>query len=550
MLNIKYESKNLLPLLDNAAQHYLDQNWIELTGLSMEILVEQAGIAVADTVLKTLVENNVPIDTDTHILVVGGKGNNGSDAWVCARHLIARGLKVTCLDACLSADNRKNDVQIEALRKLGAVFVDLEDVGEMTIPELIVDGIMGTGFRSARGLSKEYELLFHQVRKWQLMKSYVVSIDIPSGVDANDGSIVNPCVHADKTVSFVAPKLGIIAAPGCTCAGGIEVVPLCMSPDWLKTILDQYQSQINKKLPVAINSDLIKQFRPYRPEDGHKGIFGRALLVGGSAGMVGAIALAGQAAARAGAGLITLAVSHAAFLPVLSAFPEGLTHDIDECENAFSCLKVLVDNKQVIAIGPGLGDPEWLPKFLELLIENAVQLVIDADALNKIAEDADRFLPLFLARHNRRLNAPVMTPHPGEFRRLAPELTHLLEQDRQQAALALARKYSSIVVLKGAATVVAHPDGRIYINTTGNDGMAKGGSGDCLTGIITGLLAQGMSPDKAAVSGVYLHGLAGDLAAEKIGQSNYLPQDLLVQMGRAWVNAGWLGKRSGDRMNR
>lgn len=529
MLQIDFIHNRHLPLLSREAQKRLDQAWSDYTGLGLDILMEQAGIAVAAATRDHADKHKLKYSSCT-VFIFGGSGNNGADAWVSARHLLTDGFNVICCD--LSSGTSP---QLEAVRRMQVSFVNTDELKNQTPPDIIIDGILGTGFKLDRGVASELSSVFNLIQDWQQRRSFVISIDIPSGIETDSGAMAEDHICADYTVTFVSPKIGLAAAPGCVCSGLITTVPLSMPADWVNKTLE------NMPLPRLIDLEMVRALRPLRPADGHKGTFGRALLIGGNEGMAGSIALAGQAAARAGAGLITLAVGRSAFLPVLSAFPEGLTHDIGECEDPLTSLKTFAANKQAVAAGPGLGRPEWLPDYIEYLLREISCLVLDADALNEISSDLDKYQMLLKSRSAAGLAPVVLTPHPGEFRRLAPDLTSLLEHDRQRAALAVAERFGAIVVLKGAATVIALPDGRIYINSSGNDGMAKGGSGDCLTGIITGLLAQGIEPESAAISAVYLHGLAGDLAAEKLGRTAILPQDLLLNIGKAWLKAGWLG---------
>jgi len=529
MLQIDSKHNWHLPLLSNQAQARLDKAWTDYTGLGIDILMEQAGMAIAAAARDYADKHKLKYKGST-VIVFGGSGNNGADAWVSARHLLTDGFNIICCDL-----SSRNCPQLEAVKRMQASFVSADELKNYPPPDIIIDGILGTGFKLDRGIDSKLSAVFNQIKDWQQSRSFVISIDIPSGVETDSGAMAEDHICSDQTVTFVSPKIGLAAAPGCVCSGLITTVPLSMPADW---VIDNLQ---DLQLPRLIDLELVRSLRPIRPADGHKGTFGRALLVGGNEGMAGSIALAGQAAARAGAGLITLAVGRSAFLPVLSAFPEGLTHDIGECEDPLASLKFFAGNKQAVAAGPGLGRPYWLAEYVEFLLKEIGCLVLDADALNEISSNLEKYQELLLNRKKVGLSPAVLTPHPGEFRRLAPDLTDILEHDRQAAARSMAERFDSIVVLKGAATVIALPDGQIFINSSGNDGMAKGGSGDCLTGMITGLLAQGIEPAHATISAVYLHGLAGDLAAEKLGRTAILPQDLLLNIGKAWLKAGWLG---------
>ena len=536
MLDIEFPQKKTLITIDSGAQRLLDQSWTEITGLSLLTLMEQAAMSVTAACLRVIagLTRKCPGDLPD-ILVLGGKGNNGGDAWACARQLHAHGYNVSCCEA-LSSDGGDGDAgkQLKALRKLGITWRDADKLCDDTRPDLVVDGMLGSGFRAARGVPDSVGKICRILDGWRREGTTVVSIDLPSGVDADNGAISTDAVTADYTVTFAACKTGLAAAPGSSHAGHIIIEPLSMTADWIiKTLSGQ-------QLPWLLTSDTIRNWRPERPSDGHKGTFGRVLLIGGGKGMAGAARLAGQAAARSGAGLVYMCVDSDSYAAVLPEFPEGLIKPVDFDNDEFDQLKTLSADKQVIAVGPGLGSPGWLTNYLAWLLKEKPRLILDADALNEISRNPDLHAGYLKSRSQNKLECPVLTPHPGEFARLAPDLAPLLKTDRQTAALRLATRLNCIIVLKGASTVVAMPDGQSFINTSGNDGMAKGGSGDCLTGIIAGIAAQGLTMEKAACAGVFLHGLAGDLAAKRVGRTAMLSTDLLSDLGSAWQMAGWL----------
>ena len=279
-------------------------------------------------------------------------------------------------------------------------------------------------------------------------------------------------------------------------------------------------------LPRLITVELLRSWSLQRPPDGHKGSFGRAALVGGSAGMAGAMALAGEAVGRMGTGLTYLYVAADIRADLLQVLPDALISPLPQSFQGQDA--AMLAGKQAYGIGPGAGRGLWLDAALTYLIEQAPALVIDADALNALSRQRIQWQQILLTRTGKPgLQPAILTPHPGEFIRLAPDLADILQHDRQTAAIQLAARTGCVVILKGAATVVAEPQGRSWINPTGHEGMGKGGSGDILTGMLTGLLAQGMPAIPAAISAVYLHGLAADLAAEDWGQRALLPHDLL-----------------------
>jgi NAD(P)H-hydrate epimerase len=536
MLDMETTSENNMITIDSKAQKMLDQNWTKLTGLPLLVLMEQAAAAVSSVCLRIIAsKSGQRPDIKPAVLVLGGKGNNGGDAWACARQLKAHGINVSCCSAMPADDAYSNAAkQLEALQKLEIPLLQSDSLQSLKRPDVIVDGLLGSGFRAARGMPDYLVNICRIMNDWRRQGSVIVSIDIPSGVDADNGSISTCAIDADCTVTFSACKTGLAAAPGSLRAGRIIIEPLSMPSDWIMNTL------AGQKLPRLLTAGMIRDWRPKRPADGHKGTFGKALLICGGSGMAGAAGLAGQAAARSGAGLVYMAVAKDSYEAVLSGFPEGLTRFVDFDSEDCRELKELSADKNVVAIGPGLGLPGWIEPYLTWLLHQMPRLILDADALNEISRKPEIYTDLLTGRIQNQFEWPVLTPHPGEFVRLAPDLASLLAVDRQNAALQLSERFNCIVVLKGASTVVAMPDGRCFINTSGNDGMAKGGSGDCLTGLIAGLAAQGLTMGKAACAGVYLHGLAGDLAAGKLGKTAMLSTDLLAELGNAWRRAGWL----------
>lgn len=535
MLEICYDIQMPQLTLNSSAQRILDQSWVKWTGLPIDTLMEQAAMAVTDACLEIVRQAKRTCLADRpRVLVLGGRGNNGGDAWACARQLHAAGFDVIC---CEALPGREPDVtaarQFDALRALELPWLERGALEQMPAPDLVVDGMLGTGYRAERGLPEGLTELCSCLIGWQMQGTKVVSIDLPSGVDADSGAVSVAAVRADCTVTFAACKTGLAAAPGCLYAGRVIVKAISMPTQWIRQTLDGI------KLPELITGSIIAPWRPLRPADAYKSMFGHVLLVGGRPGTAGAISLAAVSAARTGAGLIHLAVSEQVYAAVLTALPSALIHAMPEDQSALDTLQTMSQERQAIAVGPGLGFPEWLPDYLVWLLQQKTPLVLDADALNQISRDPDPYIRLLRERAQSGIDLPVMTPHPGEFRRLAPDLAGLLTVNRQTAAIQLAERYTSIVVLKGAGTVVAQPDGSCAINTSGNAGMAKGGSGDCLTGIIAGLMALGLTPLQSAQAGVYLHGLAGDLAAASRGESAMLPMDMIEQIGQAWWDVGW-----------
>lgn len=522
--------------LQRAHQQRLDQAWTDQTGLPLLLLMEQAATAVSRYCL-----NLIPTERrqETTVLVLAGKGQNGGDAYACARLLAAEGFPVTCAEL-FPGDPLPPEAALNrtAWLKLGYSFESPEPAAQALDkrPDLVIDGIFGTGFNANWALPDRVIAWSAQVQAWRHLGTRLIAIDLPSGVDANTGKIATGTLIADTTVTMIRPKTGICATPGRFCAGEVIVDRLGVSDAFVAAVL------AGQQVPVLIDAAMIRALRIERHPDSHKGTFGRVLLLGGSPGLPGAVALAAEAASRSGAGLVYLGISESIAPQTLAAVSEALLTALPESDPAklASMIENLINGKQVAAIGPGAGQSTWLDQALTQALVQSPAVVIDADGLNAIARNLEAYLPLLKQRRASGFDWPVLTPHPGEFSRLAPDIDR---SDRQIAAVTLAARLEAVVLLKGASTVIAHPDGTVWINPTGNPGLAKGGSGDVLCGLIAGLLAQGLGAFHAAAAGAYLHGLAADLAADLAsggtGTRALLPSDVLKALGRAFAAAGW-----------
>lgn len=522
--------------LKRAHQQQLDQAWTARTGLPLLLLMEQAATAVCRYCLSLISPVHRP---DTSILILAGKGQNGGDAFACARLLAAERFLVTCVEL-FPGETLPLEAQLNrtAWLNLGYALGSPEPAGltpEMR-PDLVIDGIFGTGLRADRPLPAVVTAWSAQVQAWRRAGTRLIAIDLPSGVDADTGKIAAGTLMADATVTMVRPKTGICATPGRFCAGEMIVDPIGVGDALIHDIF------AGQQLPVLIDAGMIRQLRVDRDPNSHKGTFGRVLVLGGSPGLPGAVALAAEAASRAGTGLVYLGVGESVAPQTLAAVSEALLTALPENNPAqlSQMLEQLINGKQVVAIGPGAGRSPWLDQALNQALAQSPSLVIDADGLNAVARDLDHYLPLLHQRRAEGRTWPVLTPHPGEFSRLAPDLDW---SDRQTAASTLASRLDAVVLLKGASTVIADPDGKVWINPTGNPGLAKGGSGDVLCGLIAGLMAQGLGSFDATAAGAYLHGLAADLAADLrtggTGPRSLLPSDVLKAFGRAFAAAGW-----------
>lgn len=510
-----------MDLLTAEQMRECDQRTIEELGVSGALLMNNAGrAAVAELVKK------YPHLAPGPVLIVAGKGNNGGDGFVMALALRelgwrVRSLVLTSMEQITGAARQ----HLRMLRDAGGevAFVETAEelsgqLGSSAEVALVVDAIFGTGLSSTvRGLAATAIAWING------FSGPVVAVDMPSGVDASNGRICGCAVQADLTVSFAFAKIGQYVFPGAERVGELRVVDIGIPR----------RLAVNRAAPVTLETAATARGRfPHRPLTGHKGTFGHLLLVAGSRGKTGAAALAAEAAMRAGAGLVSLAVP-AAVQPILAGrllevMTEPVGSNLPVLGAAdFDQVMLLARDKQALAIGPGLGTAEQTVELVGRLVSEAVQpLVLDADGLNALA--ARRHL-----LKNHRDREWVLTPHPGEMARLSGLTIGQIEANRIAVARDFAVANRVVLVLKGARTVTALPDGSVSINSTGNPGMASGGMGDVLTGIIGGLLAQGVTAGEAARLGVFWHGLAADLLAETMGNSGLLASDLSRKLPEA-----------------
>ncbi|WP_346859568.1 NAD(P)H-hydrate dehydratase [uncultured Draconibacterium sp.] len=472
-------------------------------------LMERASLQVSNWLVQEFT-------TERKMVFFAGPGNNGGDALAIARQLadLDYVCEVYLLDfgKVLKGSPAINWQRLEEqgkviLHKITAIneFPETED------SDVIIDGLFGSGLtRPLEGLPAEI------VRKINQLSNSVVAIDIPSGLMGEDNSEnqLENIIRADFTLTFQFAKLSFLFAENAEYVGEWEVLPIGLHPDGIEQFASPYllveQNDILDKMPVRSKFD-------------HKGNLGHALLIAGSYGKMGAAVLASKACLRAGVGLLTTHVPHMGYSIIQTAVPEAMA-SIDQHDSMFTQFPAL-DAFSAIGIGPGLGQKQNSRKALCELLETAkIPLVIDADALNILSEN-----PKWL---EKLPEGSILTPHPGEFKRLVGDTQNSYQSIQKQ--LEFSEKYKCVVILKGAHTSVSTASGNLYFNSTGNPGMATAGSGDVLTGIILGLLAQEMKSEDAAVLGVYLHGLAGDLAAAKKSENALIAGDIIEFMGQAY----------------
>jgi NAD(P)H-hydrate epimerase len=486
-------------------------------GIPGVVLMENAGRTTFH-LLRTYLHDDL---ADMNVAIIAGPGNNGGDGYVIARYLINYGANVhTFLLA--PRDKIKGDalINLQVLEKMTSKIFPVTD--EESLHEavcvwqecnVILDAMLGTGLSAE--VRSPYREAIAAINECAGLK---VAVDLPSGLDADTGQVLGEAVHADLTVTYGFKKLGMVLYPGAELCGTVEVVDISIP-----------RTAIEDKPPRAVfyNQASAPEFQWLREDpQGHKGIFGHLLIVGGSPGKTGAPAMTAMAASRIGAGLVTVATP-ASLNPILETkLTEEMTQPLPETLPGFLGLPSLerildlADGKRCLAVGPGMSVSSELVELLDgLLSSYEGWMVIDADGLNALSQTMDSL---------RRTKAGVvLTPHPGEMARLTGKTSKEVQDHRVELARSLASEYGVWVVLKGARTITSAPDGKIWVNATGNPWMASGGQGDALTGILSGLLVQGLPPEEAIPFGVYLHGLAADHIIEHNGPAPVTATDVI-----------------------
>lgn len=494
-------------------------------GVPSLILMENAGARV----YELLAHRFSPL-AEQRIVVLCGKGNNGGDGFVVARQITTRAREAR-LDVILMGDPQglKGDAATNyaALRTVDvepAVVTDaagwLELLPRLTPATLLVDALLGTGLRGpAEGLLAR---VIEDVNAG-FLHAKVVAVDLPSGMPSDTGEPLGPTMRADHTVTFTAPKVSQVFPPNCERLGTLTVAPI-------GTVESVFEGMEGSRLSLVEAADVGALFGPRR-KSSHKGDYGHVLVVGGSRSKPGAVTMAGTAALRSGAGLVTVATAEGAAPAVVSHTPELMTipvvEEADGSMGASSFDASTLDGKTVVALGPGLGTGVANQALAARIVsEVETPLVVDADGLTALA-----------AMKDWQTKSPclVLTPHPGEMGRLMGLSSAEVQQRRIEIARAFAEAKGAYVVLKGFRTLIASPDGQVLVNPTGTPAMAKGGSGDILTGMIAGLLAQfhDARPELAIVAAVYLHGLAGELAVAEGSEQTLAATDLLGYLPEA-----------------
>lgn len=498
-----------------------DRFTIEEIGIPSLVLMENAGRQVVAAIEAAYEER-----LSGRVAVLCGRGNNGGDGFVVARTLLQRGVDVAVFVVGSLAQVRGDArINLDILGRLGVTVVEINDeqswelhFSEISQCTLIVDAIFGTGLKSA--LAGMMETVVADVNAAGIP---VVSVDLPSGLSADTSHVIGDCVQASMTVTLAAPKIPLALPPAEAYAGDVVIADIGIPSE----VVDGVEgAHVELLTPEAVRESV----EP-RAADAHKGDFGRVTIVAGSRGKTGAAYLAAMGALRSGAGLVTVATPASCLPIVASMAPELMTEPLAEFEagtvSGEDIERVLELPQDVIACGPGLGRTAAAGDFVRTLLDRAtVPLVLDADALTVLADDPGRLT-------GREERAVIITPHPGEMARLIGSSVEEVQANRIDVAADFATTHHVYVVLKGHRTIIATPEGHAYINPTGNPGMATGGTGDVLTGVIAAWLAQLLDADAACRLGVFLHGAAGDLAEAEHGQAAMLASDLIDELGHA-----------------
>ena len=504
----------------------LDRRAITELGIPGTALMENAGRGAAARIEALLDGLKVP-RRGARVAVVCGKGGNGGDGFVVARWLKRSGVRPDVLLAFPDGEIVGDaGGKLKELRRSGVrpwLAGDAHNAAEaLARADVIVDALLGTGSRGAPEgrVARLIELINASGRP-------VVALDIPSGSSADGDAPAAPAIRATLTLTFAGFKRGLVSGPGAALAGRVRVVPIGIP-----------RGEVLREVTTFVleAADVASHFPP-RPRDAHKGTYGHLLVVAGSLGKTGAAALAAAAALRSGVGLVTVATPTSQQPVVASLVREAMTEPLPETGARTLGLKArevvaeLAARRDAVALGPGIGlDDETRAAARALVQELPKPMAVDADGLSALAGHLDAVRAAPAAR--------ALTPHPGEMARLLAGSVQDVQRDRLATVRDFAARQRVHVVLKGALSVIGDPEGRVFVNPTGNPGMASGGTGDVLTGILGAFLARGLAPGVALQAAVYLHGLAGDLAAERVGEESLIAGDVIAALPDAFRSLG------------
>ena len=496
----------------------IDRLSSEQFGIPGILLMENAGMRVVEAL-----EERFEDLEDLTIGILCGKGNNGGDGFVVARQLIQKGMYPFVFllgrEEDVSGDARTNLNILKAIGFPPTLIADSEEWDaekvELLDADIIVDALLGTGL--TKPVSGLYEDVIDSLRE-DFPRAEIISIDLPSGLPADSAHPIGPAVEADATVTFTAVKPCLVLSPNQGYAGDVILADIGNPAE----LLDSPELQMNLIVPDEFAASL-----QLRAAETNKGDYGKVLVIAGSIGKSGAAAMTGQSALRSGAGLVTVATPAGVLSVVAASMPELMTEVLPESKEGIAAL---LNGKTVLAIGPGLGSEPSIQKLARSVVREAqIPTVVDADGLNAFVGHRD-------ALRGSDDRPVIITPHPGEMARLIGKDIEFVSLHRVDVARDFAMANHVFVVLKGFRTVVAAPDGSVHINITGNPGMATGGTGDILTGMIAGIVAQdqfGSLIERVCLA-VYLHGLSGDIAAEQLGEETMVATDILRYLHSAW----------------
>ncbi|MCP2605053.1 NAD(P)H-hydrate dehydratase [Candidatus Aminicenantes bacterium AH-873-B07] len=510
-----------MKILTSKEMKKIDNITINEIGIPGCVLMENAGIQIYKAIKKKFPELK-----KEKISIIAGPGNNGGDGLVVARHLFNEGIKPE-IYLLASREKVKGDagINLKIAEKIGLKIQEVNSEKIWNIHKekisnstLIIDAIFGTG------LTRPVEGLFKRViEDINEIKAFKIAIDIPSGLSSDTYQIIGPCVKADLTVTLGAPKIAHIFPPTEEYIGELIIADISIPPFLFENK--------NLKLELIDKNAIISCFEP-RKKDTHKGTYGHLFILAGSLGKTGAAIMAGKSALKIGAGLVTIGTPQSCLPIIARSMMELMTEPLAETEKktlsekALEEVLILSKDKDALLIGPGITThPSTSNLILNILEKIDKPVVIDADGLNILASRPE-------VLKNVKNNI-VLTPHPGEFARLLKKTTKEILKNKIEYTREFATKYNVYLVLKGYKTLIATPEGNVFVNPTGNPGMATAGSGDVLSGILGGLIIQQKNFLNAILAGIYVHGLSGDIASQKIGEKSLIARDLITYLPKA-----------------
>lgn len=476
------------------------------------ILMENAAFAVTSVIEKKFNLQNI------RAAVFCGKGNNGGDGLAIARQLSVKGADV-CI--YLTAGNSYSGDSLMNYKAAECMDIEMSDEisgCDISSYDVVIDAILGTGIKGT-----VYPEIADIINMINDEAAYVVSVDVPSGINSDTGEICGVCIKADETVTFAAYKRGLFLFPGCEFAGRITLSDISMPRELIKNTG-----------AYLIDNEYVRGLIGKRKNNTHKGDYGKIFIIGGSRGLTGAAYLSSESALKCGGGLITLGICESLNNIMEEKLTEVMTLPLADSnghltKEAYPKIKRMADKCGCVLFGPGLGGGDDILYLLREILKNSrVPVIIDADGLNALSRDKSVL--------DECGCGVILTPHAGEMSRLCGKSIEYVEAHRYEVSSELAQELGAVIILKGHHTIVTGADGIQYINNTGNPGMASGGSGDVLAGMISAFAARGMSEADAAIAAVYLHGLAGDIAAEKYGENSLIPSDIIQNISVAFLS--------------